>query len=171
MTRAVSKKRSGSRFLYCGADTAAVFAISERQIQRWAAQGMPRAVRGLYDVRACCAWYQARLKQRPGRVDNPTRTARVELFNAQREYCDLQNTQARAELLPAQLVARSLSAMVEIAAKGMEPLYTPALCARIAELNEPAQIEACFAEHCRDVRREIAAALEREADMPEPGPA
>ena len=58
-----AKKRGDSeRFMFGMLDIASVFGVSKMSISNWVKEGMPRESRGLYDVRQCAAWLEARRK-------------------------------------------------------------------------------------------------------------
>jgi hypothetical protein len=53
------------------------FGCSDRQIQIYARQGMPRAGLGKYDLKPCRKWLQSRNSQRPGSITKQILTVRA----------------------------------------------------------------------------------------------
>lgn len=143
-----------ARFVYTVGQLAEIFAVSDRTIQRLVASGMPQIGHGQYDLRACVAWQLARLK-----AAEPTTgtTPHEELAIAQRARCELETQQKRDTLLPRDLVFQIMTRMADLISEELERI--PVDASAIADMTDPARVQAFLFERARATRRAIAARL------------
>lgn len=83
------------------AELAEALSLTPRRIQQLAAEGMPKASRGKYDVAACVKWYIEYREQRAREDAKPTSIddAKLRLAVAQAETAELDLAERRGELV------------------------------------------------------------------------
>jgi len=135
---------------------AAVFGVHERTVQRMAKDGMPVIGRGKYDIRACVQWQitQVSEKERTSGDLNP----RDLLAIAQRQRVELEIAQLRNTLIPQDLVGRVFNGVAAMIAGQLEGIG-PRMAGELADVDDPALIQARLTEEARAIRSAIAESL------------
>lgn len=150
----------GPRFL------AEIFGVSEKTIRNWVADGMPQAGHGKYDLRACVQWKvdQVATASIDDEAEGATDSARRELYIAQRHKIELEIAERRGELLPAALVDQTLASVASVATSQIDALG-PRLAGELADMDDPAAIQARLFTEGRQVRAAIAEQIRQMAEV------
>jgi phage terminase Nu1 subunit (DNA packaging protein) len=141
----------------CGAEEIGLLlGVSERQVRNYAKEGMPQVARGKFDSIACVRWKIAQIAEE----STPTGdlSPRDELAIAQRRKVELETAQLRATLLPRDLVTRAMNQVAALVAAQLDSL-APRLAGELADMSDPAEIQAALLREARTTRASIAQAM------------
>lgn len=132
---------------------AELFGVSERAVNYFLEEGMPRVGHGRYDLRACTQWYLANKKRRPTRDDS----AQIELLRAQCKKIELQVSIMRGDLIEAEAVKRAIFAMASTYTSQLDSL-APRMAGELADVQDAAYIESRLAQEARSIQKAVALA-------------
>jgi phage terminase Nu1 subunit (DNA packaging protein) len=101
---------------------AALFGCTDRHVQRFTQEGMPKAAHGKYDLASCAGWYIARLRQE---LDEERQKGGNLEFEQTREtkakadIAELKAAQMRRELIPIDIYRQRVSAHHSVVRQNM----------------------------------------------------
>jgi phage terminase Nu1 subunit (DNA packaging protein) len=119
---------------------AALFGCTDRHVQRFTQEGMPKAAHGKYDMAACAGWYIAYLRQELAAERDKSGNLEFEQTRetkAKADIAELKAAQMRRELIPIDIYRQRVSAHHSVVRQNM--LALPGQIA--AQLEGLARIE------------------------------
>lgn len=144
---------------------AEVFGCSVSMIYKYQRAGMPKEARGRYDLAKCVQWYcqRARSEGMEGETERNVTDARTRLVDAQRIKTELETERLRGRLIDVHEVGAVLNELAGIVATQADALG-PRLAGVLAEIDDPAMVQAEIASEARALRVAIADRIRRFAD-------
>lgn len=140
-------------------DLAAIFGVSRECINQWVSAGMPKAKKGVYNIRDCVTWRIERLVEGLDRpVAELTRERRL-LITAQTRGYELSNAAKASELLPASDVLDDVAHYQRLTADALDNLVIRATEAVAAAGGDPVTVRRAVQVACRAARVDLAKAF------------
>jgi len=147
-----------SQYIVTGLYLAECFGVSDRQIRNYAGDGMPTLARDKYDIRQACQWWADNIKA-PAKSLNEV-TARSKLAEAQREKVELEISEKKGKLIPAEVV-QSVLFEVATAIASLHDGFGPRNAAILADESNAGAIQRYLFTEMRVMREEIARGFEK----------
>lgn len=120
--------------------------------------GMPRVANGKYLMGECVQWYINRLRlAAAGGESGDVSKEKLRLIRAQRHRVEIQNKQARGELIDHETVANVLNQMGSIFSTQLDGLG-PRMASVLSGIDDPAEIQRVLFDECRGIRANTATA-------------
>ena len=131
--------------------------VSRPTISKFMKEGMPKIAFGKFDMKACVSWYVSRITEKAGGGDGDSKInkQKLKLVEAQTEKVNLENERSRKEVLPIDLVARTINEIGSIISTQLDGL-APRCSSQLSTINDPALIQQELFNECRDIRNNIA---------------
>ena len=152
---------------------AAALNIEPRRVQQLCADGMPREMRGRYDLAKCMLWYirylQDSLKHRGAPTNDSIKDQRERLLKAQADREELNLAKDRGELIPIKVYEDEMSRHIEAVRQRL--LLLPATAAPHLEGENRTVIKLRLDQEIRKIMEMIADASTHEHDAHHDGSA
>lgn len=134
------------------------FNVARPTISKFKKEGMPQLAFGKFDVKACVSWYIARISEKDDDGDSAINKQKLLLHEAQTEKVKLENQKLRGEVMPVDLVSRTINEIGSIISTQLDGL-APRCASQLSTMNDPAIIQQELFNECRDIRSNIASAI------------
>lgn len=150
-------------------ELARILGLSDTMINRLNKDGMPKVSHGSYDLATCVQWYIQTWRDRAegSHVGNLWDEKKKQVI-AQTERTELENAKLRGELIPRDVVNKTLNDVAVIISTQLDGLGART-SGIVAEMNDPGLIQGVLFDEARSIRAAIARSISDYAAMPDNG--
>jgi phage terminase Nu1 subunit (DNA packaging protein) len=148
---------------------AKILMVGPTHINYLCREGMPKADRGKYDLEVCVQWYINNLRDKiEGKDIEGIEVERKKLVTAQRKKIDLESAKMRGEMIPVEVVARTLNEIGVIISTQLDGIAARH-AGMLATMHEPAEIQKVLFDESRSIRGAVARSIKDYATMSDNG--